>query len=294
MTGTRALTTALLTLMLLGSSGCEFPPSRDWVQQIVDKGERDLKAHDENISKQHEIMSPAVAKKIAEQRQQFLTAMEASKKEYQEKIDKIEAKEDAAGRQLATTVAKLLGLGEVVDLLLPKVDAANEKATTAKNKAENVKIAAGETKAKVDKMHDVMTKLSEETRVSLAKLEGFDPEKFEANLKKQQELIVGKEGAELKAAILEEAKAAAIPIEMLAKLEGMTSEQLLGLVGTGGAGSLLGLFALFRSFGPSRSQRQTDILNQMMDSLKEELDRVRGEPVASGSRSKKKRPTGEA
>lgn len=115
----------------------------------------------------------------------------------------------------------------------------------------------------------------------LSKLEGFDPEKFKTELIRQQELVAGKEGAELKAAILKEAKDAAIPKEMLEKLEGMTPNEITTLMGAGGAGSLLGLLALLRSFGGSRSQRQTDILNQLFAGLKEEVDRMRGGPVTS-------------
>ncbi len=70
---------------------------------------------------------------------------------------------------------------------------------------------------------------------------------------------------------------------MLEQLEGMTSDEITTLMGAGGAGSLLGLLALFRSFGASRSQRQTDILNQLFAGLKEEVDRMRGGPVASST-----------
>lgn len=114
----------------------------------------------------------------------------------------------------------------------------------------------------------------------LSKLENFDPEKFKAELKRQQELVAGKKGAELKAAILKEAQEAAIPKEMLEQLKGMTPNEIMALIGTGGSAGLLGLLALLRSFGPSRSQRQTDILNQLVANQKEEVDRLRGGPVA--------------
>ncbi|MCH8147285.1 MAG: hypothetical protein IH987_04720 [Planctomycetes bacterium] len=70
---------------------------------------------------------------------------------------------------------------------------------------------------------------------------------------------------------------------MLEKLEGMTPNEITALMGAGGAGSLLGLLALLRSFGASRSQRQTDILNQLFAGLKEEVDRLRGGQVASST-----------
>ena len=117
----------------------------------------------------------------------------------------------------------------------------------------------------------------------LSKLENFDPEKFKAELERQQELVAGKKGAELKAAILKEAKEAAIPKEMLEQLKGMTPNEIMALIGTGGSAGLLGLLALLRSFGPSRSQRQTDILNQLVANQKEEVDRLRGGPVASST-----------
>lgn len=119
----------------------------------------------------------------------------------------------------------------------------------------------------------------------LSKLEGFDPAKFHADLKRQQELVAGKERAELKAAILKEAKDAAIPKEMLEQLEGMTTDEITAFVGMGGAGSLLGLLALLRSFGTSRSQRQTDILDQLFAGLKEDVNRMRGGAVASSTSS---------
>ena len=115
----------------------------------------------------------------------------------------------------------------------------------------------------------------------LAKLDGFDQEKFKEDLRSVQELVAGKEGVSLREAILKEAKEAAIPKAMLAQLQGMTPTEIKTLMGTGGTAGLLGLLALARTFGRSRSQGQTDVLRQLFDSMKEEVDRMRCGHMAS-------------
>lgn len=169
-----------------------------------------------------------------------------------------------------------------------KTLAALQKEVDKLNTAAQTASAVMDTDEKARRKAEDLRRESEKDRdkwltEKLSKLDGFDPEKFKTELKRQQELVAGKEGAELKAAILKEAKAAAIPKEMLEQLEKMTPDEITALVGMGGAGSLLGLLALMRSFGPSRSQRQTDILNQFIRTIKEEVDRLRGGPVASST-----------
>jgi hypothetical protein len=186
---------------------------------------------------------------------------------------KANAVRDSLGDKVATLVTGLAAVNSDLSALKTAFEIANQVASGVESVENQAAEEARKREAEREKW------LTEQ----LSKLEGFDPAKFEANLKQQQELIAGKAGAELKQTILAEAKDAGIPKEMLDQLQGMSASEITTLVGTGGGAGLLGLLALLRSFGPSRSQRQTDVLNQLFTSLKEEVERMRGGQVVGNA-----------
>ena len=97
-------------------------------------------------------------------------------------------------------------------------------------------------------------------------------------------------GQELKTRVLADLRDAGLSPEKLRELEQYSPTEIAGMVGTGGGG-LVGLLAMLRTFGPSRSKGQTDILESQFQEIRKELDRIRGgQVVANGGPTSTNKP----
>ncbi len=117
--------------------------------------------------------------------------------------------------------------------------------------------------------------LEDKLKVRLAKLDNFDIEKFEGEVKKAAEQYANMDAIEVKAEVLSELEKAGFSAKDLRELREMPADEFAGLLGAGGGG-LLGILALIRTMGPSRGKAEQAVVAAQFQSIKEEMQRMRG------------------
>lgn len=231
---------------LSGVVGTVFPAVAPVMQALQSTGPQDTDADkvaralqaglDEVLKRNQGVSNALEEKKKADEKAKELARAQNETKEAKAQTEKAkeEAKAEAAKKECADKLARL-------QEQLSKVKEDLEKAQAAHDKSKEALEA---------KLKDSATSLT----ADVAKLKAFDKEEF----RKQ---------------VLEDAKRMGLSKEDIEKVKGMSDTQLMGLLGGGGGLSLAALAALFRTFGPSRGQKEVDELFEKHSELQKELAR---------------------
>lgn len=181
---------------------------------------------------------------------------------------------EASARRIAAIEARIAKSEARVDAVAEEANTRNEKikekviavtgdVAQVASAFSGLSIAPGLVKSVTDVLHNRVDTVDDRFKRSLkAEVTGLQDDiarKIGDQVKLNESQM-----AQYRAEVLAAAKAQGLSKEDVAKLEGMSDSELLGLLGGGGGLAGLSLAALLRTFGKSRSQ---DDINQLWDNV---------------------------
>jgi|GEM_PF-3347564 len=238
---------------LSGVVGTVFPAVAPVVQALQSTGPQDTDADkvaralqaglDEILKRNHGVNTALEEKRKADEQARALAQAQSETKEANAQTEK--AKLDAKAAEEKKEADEKIKQN---NLEITKLQTQLEKVNADLKKAEAA-VKEGE-KSLEAKLKESAKSLTDD----VAKLKSFDKDEFRRQ-------------------VLEEAKRMGLSKEDIEKAKGMSDTQLIGLLGGGGGLSLAALAALFRTFGPSRGQKEVDELFEKQSELQKELAR---------------------